>query len=69
MLETEVSNTKALRLYERLGFLRDERLVKCVRNSLPVGCGPMPCPAMHLLSPPPTHPARLCGLCDRAICL
>lgn len=28
MLETEVTNIKALRLYERLGFLRDERLLK-----------------------------------------
>eukprot|EP00616_Rhizochromulina_sp_CCMP1243_P013627 CAMPEP_0118985166 /NCGR_PEP_ID=MMETSP1173-20130426/39365_1 /TAXON_ID=1034831 /ORGANISM="Rhizochromulina marina cf, Strain CCMP1243" /LENGTH=187 /DNA_ID=CAMNT_0006935871 /DNA_START=6 /DNA_END=567 /DNA_ORIENTATION=+ len=32
MLETEVSNTKALRLYDRLGFLRDERLVKYYMN-------------------------------------
>jgi peptide alpha-N-acetyltransferase len=31
MLETEVSNTAAIALYLRLGFLKDKRLQRCLR--------------------------------------
>lgn len=34
MLETEVTNKSALRLYERLGFTRDERLLKYYLNGV-----------------------------------
>jgi peptide alpha-N-acetyltransferase len=33
-LETEVSNKRALRLYERLGFARDKRLSKYYLNGV-----------------------------------
>ncbi|CAI5732681.1 unnamed protein product [Peronospora farinosa] len=32
MLETEIANNRAIRLYENLGFVRDERLVKYYLN-------------------------------------
>ena len=32
MLETEISNSGAIRLYENLGFVRDERLIKYYLN-------------------------------------
>jgi hypothetical protein len=33
VLECEVSNTAALRLYDNLGFVRDKRLSRCGRLS------------------------------------
>ena len=34
VLETEVTNTSALRLYENLGFLRDKRLFRYYLNGV-----------------------------------
>lgn len=34
VLETEVSNTAALRLYENLGFVRDKRLFRYYLNGV-----------------------------------
>lgn len=34
VLETEVTNTAALMLYERLGFLRDKRLFRYYLNGV-----------------------------------